>query len=220
MAILGHTPAGDVELVRLAATLAIAAQKGVREPSTLAKYAPAWRQFAEWVAGRPQYAYAYDVPGNIVALYLWHVFETSKGDSIGPSHVLTASHAIAFNFKLHGLPAVTAHPLCGVVRGMAQRQLHSTPVNKDPIDAADFAVLINIYAGKTASLMDLMHITAFLVMYAGFLRYDEIAEVCVHNDMLRICATHMDIFIPRSKLISTARADGCPSPVLGVSCAQ
>ena len=222
MAILGHTSAADVELVRLpAATLAFNAQKGAREPGTLAKYAPAWKQFAEWVTHRPQYASAFDVPGNIVALYLWHLFETSKGDKVGPSRVLTASHAIAFHFKLHGLPAVTAHPLCGVVRDMAQRQLHSNARNKDPIDAADFAALITMYAGPAASLMDLMHVTAFLVMYAGFLRYDEIAEVCVHNDMLRICPTHMDIFIPRSKTdqhwegkwVSIARVGGRLCPV-------
>jgi hypothetical protein len=222
MAILGSPgAASDPELLRLAANLAISAQEGVREPATLAKYAPAWKQFAAWVAGRRQYASAFDVPGNVVALYLWHLFETSQGDKIGPSRVLTASHAIAFNFKLHGLPAVTAHPLCGVVRELADRKLHGTAVNKDPIDAADFTALLTIYAGPAANLMDLMHVTAFLVMYAGFLRYDEIAEVCVHSDMLKICSTHMDVFIPRSKTdqhwegkwVSIARVGGKLCPV-------
>jgi hypothetical protein len=198
MAILGNqNAAADLELRRLAATLAISAQAGVREPATLAKYAPAWKQFIEWVALRQQYASAFDVPGNVVALYLWHVLETSQKDGIGPSRVLTASHAIAFNYKLHGLPAVTAHALCGIVRELAARKLHGTVINKDPIDAVDLKALLAMYAGPAANLMDLMHVTAFLVMYAGFLRYDEVAEVCVHSDMLRISSTHMDIFIPR-----------------------
>jgi hypothetical protein len=222
MAILGNqNAAADMELRRLAATLAISAQAGVRVPATLAKYAPAWKQFTEWVALRQQYASAFDVPGNVVALYLWHVLETSQKDGIGPSRVLTASHAIAFNYKLHGLPAVTAHALCGIVRELAARKLHGTVINKDPIDAVDFKALLAMYAGPAANLMDLMHVTAFLVMYAGFLCYDEVAEVCVHSDMLRISSTHMDIFIPRSKTdqhwegkwVSIARVGGNLCPV-------
>jgi hypothetical protein len=84
-----------------------------------------------------------------------------------------------------------------------------------------FRALLAVYAGPAASLMDLMHVTAFLVMYAGFLRYDEVAEVCVHSDMLRIFSTHMDIFIPRSKTdqhwegkwVSIARVGGNLCPV-------
>jgi hypothetical protein len=44
-----------------------------------------------------------------------------------------------------------------------------------------------------------MHVTAIVVMYAGMLRFDDMTEVCVHVDLLKILPTHMEVFIPRSK---------------------
>ncbi|KXZ41262.1 hypothetical protein GPECTOR_594g664 [Gonium pectorale] len=66
-----------------------------------------------------------------------------------------------------------------------------------------------------------MMVATLAIMFAGFLRFDDAAEICVHSDLLIIMDTHMKVFIPRSKTdqlmtgswVTIARVDGPCCPV-------
>ena len=46
-------------------------------------------------------------------------------------------------------------------------------------------LLLDAFGNKHSSLiMDIMHVTALLLMFAGCLRFDDMAEVSVHQDLM------------------------------------
>ncbi len=199
-ALLASSAALDPELQRLAGLyVAVATQS--KAQSTIASYSGPWQQFQQWLASRPHHCHLQpvQVPGDVVAMYLMHLLDTSRTDGIGPSRVLTASNAISCFTGMHGLEPPTSHPLCVAVRELARRLLHPTRVHKDAVDAKDIHQLVAHFIQPATTLLDLMHVTAIVVMYAGMLRFDDLAEICVHEDLLKILPTHMEIFIPRSK---------------------
>ena len=203
-ALLGPDLSVLPELLALATAFA-AESHGTRAPSTVATYANPWRKFVDWyalsgVAGRtPESASALTATGTAVAMYLMKLWQASLAAKIGPSRVLIASYAIRHHITAYGLPSPTDHPLCVAVRELARRKLHGARRTKDSLDHHDVSLLVARYARPGASLMDLMHVTAIVLMYAALLRFDDVAEVCVHADLLIIHPTHLEIFIPRSK---------------------
>jgi hypothetical protein len=132
-------------------------------------------------------------------MYLMRLWDDSAADNIGPSRVLTASSAIHFYITLHGRPSPTDHPLCVAVRELARRKLHGKKVQKEPVDSTDISKLVAHFARPGASLSALMHVTAMCLMYGGLMRFDDMAEFCVHRDLCVIHPTHVEVFIPRSK---------------------
>jgi hypothetical protein len=172
---------------------------GTIAPSTAASYARPWHAFELWYAQTAVGGSAITATGVVVAMYLMKIWQESKADNIGPSRVLTASHAIRHYITTYGLVTPTDHPLCISVRELANRHLHATRRVKDALDHHDLSLLVAHYARPGANLMDLMHVTAIVLMYTALLRFDDVAEVCVHKDLLIIKPTHLEIFIPRSK---------------------
>lgn len=170
-----------------------------RADSTLHKHLPQWRAFEAWLRTLDPSKSAVGASPQLVALYLTHVGLESRRDGVGPARVLGASAAIACMHYLHGRPSPTASPLCDVVREANRRTLVPTPLQRDPVSAADIRALIDVYGGPSATLRELMHVTVFTLMYAGFLRYDDAAHISVHRDLLRVRDSHVEIFLGRSK---------------------
>ena len=54
-------------------------------------------------------------------------------------------------------------------------------------------------AGPAASLPDLMFVACIVIMFAGFLRFNDLTQVSVKHDLLVITATLMTLEIPKSK---------------------
>ncbi|GIM07999.1 hypothetical protein Vretimale_12001, partial [Volvox reticuliferus] len=77
------------------------------------------------------------------------------------------------------------------------------------------------FAGPAASLPDLMMVTAISVMFAGFLRFNDLAQVSVRHDLLVVSESHMAITLPKSKtdqegvghVVRIARVGGPACPV-------
>jgi hypothetical protein len=204
-ALLGPDLAVQPALLELATVFATECH-GTIAPSTAATYRNAWRKFVTWnsALSGPGTAGVADTgaigaDGRVVAMYLMKLWQESKEDGIGPSRVLMASCAIRHYVTNYGMESPTDHPLCTAVRELANRKLHATRRIKDGIDHHDIALLVAHYARPGASLLDLMHVTAIVLMYSALLRFDDMAEVCVHTDLLVVKATHLEIFVPRSK---------------------
>jgi hypothetical protein len=175
-----------------------------RAPSTISKHAAQWRTFRDWLATKLQNPAVtiLDVENEpwLVALYLTDVHSDCTMRSLGPSKVMAASAAIACYFWLHGKQSPTAHPLCDLAREAARRSLVPNPISRDPVTADNLRLLIDRFAGPSASLRDLMHVTVLTLMYTGFLRFDDAATISVHHQLLVIHpGSHVDIFLARSK---------------------
>eukprot|EP00198_Chlamydomonas_reinhardtii_P013747 XP_001703084.1 predicted protein [Chlamydomonas reinhardtii] len=110
-----------------------------------------------------------------------------------------AGKAIAFHYSLAGLPNPAAAESCANVRATAARRLQVQRLHREAMSAADLAAVLCAHAGPGAPLLRLMMATTVALMFYGFLRFDDMAEVSVHADLLLITPRHMAIFIPRSK---------------------
>jgi len=139
------------------------------------------------------------VAPTYVVLYLQELLDASERDGIGPSRVLSASSAIACLHWLHGIESPTQHPLCDTVREASRRLLTGRRLERDAVTAADIRRLVDKYGKRRALLRDLMHVTAFSLMYAAFLRFDDLCQITVHEDALVFRDDHLAIFVPKSK---------------------
>jgi hypothetical protein len=202
VALLGADLARIPDMMQLATAYATECH-GTLAPSTAAAYVNPWRHFTLWYASSGVAdTYGVEVaaaPGTVVAMYLMKLFQDSRDAGIGPSRVIIASCAIRHYVTTLGKPTPTDHPLCIAVRELANRKLHANRRHKDGMDRQDMAMLVARYAQPGADLKDLMHVTAIVLMYSALLRFDDMAEVCVHADLLVVKDTHLEIFIPRSK---------------------
>jgi hypothetical protein len=191
-------PGGRDSLAALASSF-MAVAPLARARSTIDHHRPAWRKFCEWLEGRLHDFNPYLATGTLVALYLTEVLDRSRAVGIGPGAVQNASAAIACMFRLAGRPSPTDHPACGTVREVAKRTLVPQRLEREPLVAQDLQLLVARFAGAGCPLRDLMHVTAFVLMFAGFLRYDDLAKVLVHQDLLKVQPTHLEVFIYKAK---------------------
>ncbi|EFJ44424.1 hypothetical protein VOLCADRAFT_95324 [Volvox carteri f. nagariensis] len=108
-----------------------------------------------------------------------------------------------------------------LVRDLAEKQLQGRKLERDALEPADVTVLARLVGGPEPPLDQLMTVTAIVVMFTGFFRFDDAAEISIHEDLLVITATGMDVFIPRSKTdqqrqghwVPIARVSGAACPV-------
>ncbi|EFJ48373.1 hypothetical protein VOLCADRAFT_104764 [Volvox carteri f. nagariensis] len=208
----------DAELSTLATQFAQVAGQTLA-PRTSNDYARFWEPFREWWVARRLPGSIYDTPGEVVALYLLSLLNSSKEDKVGPGRVRTASAAISSYFRLAGRAPPTEHPACSIVRDLAEKQLQGRKLERDALEPADVTALARLVSGPEPPLDQLMTVTAVVVMFAGFFRFDDAAEISVHEDLLVITATGMDVFIPRSKTDQQRRGHWVPiARVGGAAC--
>ncbi|GIL70415.1 hypothetical protein Vretimale_3551 [Volvox reticuliferus] len=203
--------------------LDLAAQApGARARSTLAQYKEPWRDFIEWAALlQIQAQDIYDIRPEIVAMYLMYVFQSAKMEEVGPGRVSVASAAIACHFFLAGRASPTDHAACTLVRDLSKRTLRGQKLHRESMQPEHVRSLAEHFAGPAASLPDLMMVTAISVMFAGFLRFNDLAQVSVRHDLLVVSESHMAITLPKSKtdqegvghVVRIARVGGPACPV-------
>ncbi|KXZ42170.1 hypothetical protein GPECTOR_191g302 [Gonium pectorale] len=167
--------------------------------SSLRQYLTPWRAFVKRWKLRRLPGTVYDVPPVVVGLYLYSVYISAAADGIGEGRVRAASGAIHAFFTAAGVTSPTSHPTCRTARRLAAKYLVPRPFRRDAFTSADLARLVGTFGGPVTGLRHLMMCAAVAIMFFGFLRFDDLAEVCVHTDLLIITESHMEIFLPRSK---------------------
>ncbi|EFJ48371.1 hypothetical protein VOLCADRAFT_90980 [Volvox carteri f. nagariensis] len=123
-ALLG--PLGDdatADLQALATQLAQEAPESLVARTTK-EYAATWRQYRCWWEAHNFPGDIYSTPGELVALYLLSLLNTSQADGVGPGRVRLASVAISTYFRMAGKATPTDHTACGIVRTLAEKRLH------------------------------------------------------------------------------------------------
>lgn len=221
-ALLGSTSLSENrELESLALDLASEAHDA-RASSTVAQYKEPWHDFQSWAARQqPHGACIFDIKPEWVAMYLMYVYQSAKADEVGHGRVAVASAAIACNFFLAGRLSPTEHPACSLVRELSKRKLHAKKLKRGSMHPEHVRALASRFACEDATLPDLMMVTSISIMFAGFLRFSDLAQVSVRSDLLTICASHMTVEIPKSKTdqegrghtVRIARVGGPACPV-------
>ncbi|EFJ40565.1 hypothetical protein VOLCADRAFT_108094 [Volvox carteri f. nagariensis] len=88
---------------------------------------------------------------------------------------------------------------CTIICTFAEKWLHGRPLQCDALEPDDIVALASLVEGPEARLDYLMMVAAVAIMFAGFFQFDDAVETCMHEDLLLISTSHMEIFIPRSK---------------------
>ena len=141
-----------------------------RADSTTRKYLGAFRRWKVWATS---YSLA-SVPAkpHEVALYLQHLAEESGSKSA----VEEACHALAWVHSTAGLASPSSHPFVKATLEGLQRSLAKPVVKKEPITLEMLEAMVDD-ANKSGSLSDLRLVTACLLGFAGFLRFDEMINL-------------------------------------------
>ena len=156
----------------------------------------------------------------MVGLYLFGLYLTSAEDGVGEGRVRQASAAIYHYFRAASRDSPTDHPVCAGARELAAK-LQPQARDRGAFSADDVSRFVAAHGGPGANLLGLMYCTCVSVMFHGFLRWSDMAAVCVHRDLLVLTDTHAEIFIPHSKTdqlwrgawVPLARTGGAACPV-------
>jgi hypothetical protein len=152
--------------------------------STFSKYKPEWQKYeiACGAAGLSPLT-ACEVQ---VALYLAKIFGECAEADVGSSRLRAVSAAIAYYLTLSGKKSPTALPLCsGMCKG-ASRLLVATRTAREPLLPEQLKRALEFHLGSGCALSTRMHLTVLLLMFVGLLRYSDVAQLIVHEDLLRI----------------------------------
>lgn len=188
-----------------------------KAPSTTTKYCGAFNRWKRWAQSKQ------DVPGFPakpfhVCLYL--SFLTQKSASAAP--VEEAVNALSWAHTVAVAEDPTKHPLISQVVAGAKRMLAKPTVKKEPITPEILASLVREFGKPEATLTDVRTLAICLVSYAGFFRFNEIAnlkesDVVIHQE-------HVEIFVESSKtdqfrdgawvVIARTRTELCPVAML------
>jgi hypothetical protein len=165
-----------------------------RADSTVRSYAGAFRRWKDWAQKyrKPVIpAVAFDV-----SLYLVHISHSCKS----PAPIIKAVSAISWAHKLAG--AIDPN-LSNIVKSTSEglKRKLCKPINKkEPITADILKQIVDLHIGHAGmnqcNLLNIRTVTMCLVAYAGFLRFDELANIKLKH--LTFTDSGMDILIPSS----------------------
>ena len=179
----------DNELQSLAAGLPETVLK-CRAMSTTKKYLGAYKRWKAWATSHKLPFFPAEIPH--VALYLQHLKETKYSKSA----VEEAVNALGWVHTMVGKPSPASSPFVQtVVEGM-KREL-AMPVHKKLPFTVEMLNAIVVNTKQHCSLANLRLASACLLAFAGFLRFDELANIKVTD--LTLGPQHLTIQIPQSK---------------------
>lgn len=170
-----------------------------RASSTMQLYSQPWLAFKSWCDQRPSRGPALPATELTVAMYLQHVVNSASSYAV----VKTASAAIYTAHRLAGIPEraiPTKLEKPKAVRAAAKRQLGLKVVNrKDPLDLEDCLAIVAILApaDKEMPVWSLMLATYTMVCFAGFLRYNDAAQLMACD--VKIYGDRAELFISKRK---------------------
>lgn len=141
-----------------------------RADSTTRKYLGAFRRWKVWSSSHK----LVPIPAepHEVALYLQNLAEETRLKSA----VEEECHALAWVHSTAGLAPPPSHPFVKATLEGLQHLLVKPVVKKEPITLEILGAMVDD-ADKSGSLSDLRLVTACLLSFAGFLRFDELINL-------------------------------------------
>ena len=183
----------DPELKELADALPVLVLQG-RAPSTVKKYSGAFCRWKRWASTKPEVGYSLPPKPIHIALYLSFLVQRS----ITSAPISEAISALSWVNQVATVEDTTTHPLVQQVLAGAKRKLAHKTTKKEPITPEILATLIDRFGQPQAPLSDVRTLAMCLIGYAGFFRYDELAnlkesDITFYNEHMEI---QWNLFIP------------------------
>ena len=159
----------DPELTRLAKALPITVLRS-RAASSTRKYLGAFRRWKSWAADHK--LPVFPAQEHHVALYLQHLAESRESKAAAEEAV----NALGWVHGLAGVSSPTETPFVRRTLEGIQRVLAKPVVKKEPV-TADMLVELVADANKEGTLSSIRLVTACLLSFAGFLRFNELVQL-------------------------------------------
>ena len=169
-----------------------------RADSMVRKYLGAFKRWKNWATERE----IAPIPAkdHHVALYLQFLADSTKSRSA----IEEACNSIAWVHSTAGLSSPTVSPFVKATLEGLQRLLVKPTVKKTPVTSVMLEEMVRD-TGKSRSLSDLRLVTACLLAYAGFLRFNEL--VSIRPCDIKIQEDKMILYIPQSKTDQLRKGD-------------
>ena len=204
----------DMDLRRLAEALPSSVLHW-RAASTTKKYLGAFKRWKMWAANHNLPVFPVEVIH--IALYLQHLAETKCSKSA----VEEAVNGLAWAHSMAGISSPTVSPIVQTTLEGLKRTL-AKPVIKKSAFTVEMLKAIVQDAEKSDTLASIRLASVCLLSFAGFLRFDELANIRPCD--LAIGTDHLTIQIPHSKtdqlrqgselVIARTFSDTCPVAML------
>ena len=162
---------------------------GSRADSTTLTYLNGFKRWRAWANRFPEVAVLPATPAY-VSLYLLSVLQASSS----PAPVQNAFYSIRWAHDIAGFDSPTNHTLPQKVVESAKRRLLHLTSKKLPITPE---ILQKLFQSLDGSLVDTRFMAMALLAFAGFLRFDELANLKLKD--LALHDTHFELFIESSK---------------------
>lgn len=206
-----HEDLQDEELIELAKSLPGIALQG-KAPSTLRQYSGSFRRWKTWALQKGLDAF----PASPFHIALYLAYLTQKSNTAAP--IEQAVHSISWAHSIAVVDDPTVHPLVGHMVAGAKRILARPVCKKEPITPEILRQLVESFGGTGALLSDIRTLAICLLSFAGFFRYDEVANL--RESDVTIFEDHMEIYVESSKtdqyrdgarvVIARVGSDTCP----------
>jgi hypothetical protein len=142
-------------------------------------------------------------------MYLTDVTQHADSNKLGSGVVREARAAVGWWRECHGLPSHSEQPLVRRVCSTAAKHLTSAnPLQRRDATLADMRALVDHFLYPKNGPVDLlhrMHVTGFILAFAGFLRMDELSHVLVHEAYLSVTEEGVTLVLRRSKTDAAQR---------------
>lgn len=154
--------------------------------TTYTQYQNEWDKYEAACARRPTPAQPLGASEIDIALYLAAIFGECAVAEVGCGRMRKVSASIAFFFHQAGMPSPTEAPLCSQMVKGASRLLFAKHTAREPLMPEQLKRVLEHHLGDACNIGTRMHLTVLLLMFTGLLRYSDVAQVVVHQDLLRI----------------------------------
>ena len=184
-----------------------------RSHNTEERYKSGFKRWSEWCSKFPEVTV---LPANSIHVALFLVSLVQSDRSI---HVIQSSFcALKHYHKLACYDDPTSHSICLNIMEAAKR-ISQRPTNKkQPVTVSNIRDIYQHIGGIEANLLDLRNFTIILLGFAGFFRFNEIAQL--RRCDISFYSEYMTIFIEKSKtdmyrdghhsFIAMTNTDLCP----------
>jgi hypothetical protein len=186
------------------------------------RYNSHWKKFIAWfsISYSISLLFSHNLDfGLILAGYLAELIEDCLDKNIGPTSVEQASSAIKYQFQMVGYtPCPFNHPYCARIISSAKNQLVAKQLKRIPFTSEILFEVIKYHLSNGNTPLNIyMHLVCALIGFVGFLRFDDIAHILVHEDFIKIIE-HKDGTIQGALIyIYTSKTDKqCKGSYIGI----
>ena len=163
-----------------------------RSDNTKKRYEVGFNNWFKWTTKFPEVS-AFPAISSHFALYMVNLIQENSSLSV----IESSFYAIKWYHKSAGLEDPTESFLCVNILEAAKRLCKEPAQRKEPITTESIQKVYTLIGRDTANLLDLRNYVIIVLGFAGFLRFNEIANIRRSN--VEFFTTFMKIFITESK---------------------